>query len=461
MVLKSIALVPGNIEDFLKNHHLEFVDDSSNGSFQIQKRDSRSSSTCFGEYVSCLVAKAWLSTNPKYIIESVQAYQIVHELKMGLDSSDITAIEIRDHNVEIAMQWAQIDKVENNSTYNANIGYAHVFELHKHGKVTPDVVQSSVLYLRSSLESTDDDEVKMSLLIGICCAHLYVDPTASIEAARSALALGCGGINVERCTFYLAWALLIRYESSGFAADLDEGIKFARDAIAVVSGHLPADIAIYHSTLAIALTRRFELRGNMTDLDESIQIMRDIIDECQPSEKPGSCDTLMISLVRRFEQTGYIADLNEAIELGRDLMASGKMSIINHLPVTLLKRAEQTGNIRDFDESIQMLKEMVESTTLNQDELFGVFNDLAVVLFNRFKYTGSKVDLEESIVVARKSVAMIPPSHRTFSIISNSLGVALFNKFNVTGERDALDEFIDIERKALNAVTEDHLGFSM
>ncbi|KAG1775171.1 hypothetical protein EV702DRAFT_1269531 [Suillus placidus] len=121
----------------------------------------------------------------------------------------------------------------------------------------------------------------------------------------------------------LSWILITRFTQCGNIDDLDENIRFLREAVSLCpEGHF--DPAYYLNMLAVSLGHyRFDHQGKPNDLDEAISLYEEAL-RLRPvghEYHNVSLNNLGAALVSRFNERKHIDDITRAISLYREALA--------------------------------------------------------------------------------------------------------------------------------------------
>ncbi|MDQ2585253.1 CHAT domain-containing protein [Saccharothrix yanglingensis] len=287
------------------------------------------------------------------------------------------------------------------------------------------------------------------------------DLTASIAAGRAAIeATPHGDADLAWCRSALANALSQRYQTGGAPEDLDEAVRYNREAVASDTESSPT----YLSNLCTSLRLLFEHTDRVEHVDEAVEVGRAAV-EAAPKGTPLLgiyLGNLGGALVARFRRTSGQADLDEAIDaLRRAVSAMPAASpergmALANLAAALHTRFESRRDSADLDEAVDTGRRAVEATPPDHTSRALRLSNLAAALETRSGLGDAPADLDEALEACREAVrALAPGDPRRASALLN-LTTGLLHLHDRTGRQDALDTAVDVARDALGALPVDH-----
>ncbi|KAG1766621.1 CHAT domain-containing protein [Suillus placidus] len=200
----------------------------------------------------------------------------------------------------------------------------------------------------------------------------------------------------------LALALISRFMQRGNIDDLDEGIRFLREALAVSLSHC-----------------RFKHQGKPDDLDEAISLHEEAL-RLRPvghEYRDASLDSLGGALISRFKIHKDIDDITRAISLRREALTLSPLGHphrdirLNNLALALKTRHDELDVIEDLNEAIDLYRESLLLRRLDRSERHATLYNLSSALCSRFKHTQKNEDVEEVITLSQEPLAALPSLH--------------------------------------------------
>ncbi|KAG1771177.1 CHAT domain-containing protein [Suillus placidus] len=276
-------------------------------------------------------------------------------------------------------------------------------------------------YLRSIVEGPGVDYV-----IG-GCNNLPIDASEEgICLRRVVLELCPQGHQLRLSALAnLSWVLISRFEQRGNIDDLDESIRFLREAVSLCpEGYTDRDIYLNH--LAVSLGHyRFNHQGKPNDLDEAISLYEEAL-RLRPvghEYRNVSLGTLGLALVSRFDKRKDIGDITRAINLYREALTlcppghPNRNITLNNLALALKTRYDEFDVSEDLNEAIDLYRESLRLKRLDDPERHVTLFSLGWALSSRFTHTQKNEDIEEAITLCQESLAALPSLHpdRCFS----------------------------------------------
>lgn len=257
----------------------------------------------------------------------------------------------------------------------------------------------------------------------------------------------------------LAIALRRRFEWAGDLADLDEAIRYFREAAQGVSPHR----ARHLDQLGVALRQRFERTGEWQNMQDAIAIGREAVNasSLDDADHARSLGLLGLTWRTRFEWSGELADADEAIAMGRKAVRAGAdgpdlAQLRASLAGSLGLRFDSTGARDDLNEAITVGMEAVVTAQSDDPDRAGYLSNLCASLRVRFERFGTLGDLDNAITVGRKAVRDALPVDPDRAGFLSNLGLALEARFKAGGAQSDLEEAITILRQAVKAIPAEH-----
>jgi tetratricopeptide (TPR) repeat protein len=230
-------------------------------------------------------------------------------------------------------------------------------------------------------------------------------------------------MHLPPCLSNLAAARLLRYRLAREPDDLDQAIKSARAAVAMVPEKDSPRQAMYLSNLSEMLRSRYDMYGMLTDIDEAIDQQRIVLALTHPGDPKwiGRAGFLISLLNSRFTDTSDVRDIDEAISCGESLLAMPGQSAADHRQllinaanlaasyVTLhhyRQRAGQEPEWTALDRAIE-LGEWVAGKLPDEDTgLPDVLSNLAEAMHQRSGAIGQGADaIQRAVDYAARAVA--------------------------------------------------------
>ena len=382
-----------------------------------------------------IVARVWLTRDPKYEHESRSAFRILRNLRTrSIDSEsfdDLLKDVENDVRVEAVMEWAQVESMDKTARWYINVGLAHRF-----GNDAMKEHDSAIQYLNLSLGCMDDPREKAAVFNALleCQADKYDsggtldDLNNSIESGRRAASLGELPM-LARYIHMLTWALFRRFDKDHLMDDLEEWIELSRKLVSLASTEL-CDYHLFVNNLAVGLRRRYEVKNSGDDLTDAIEMKRKAL----------------------------------------GLVSEEKLSFADyatHLCDMLTIRYNISYCIEDLDELINIRKKLLELTPESHENYMIWHNDLVVVLARRLEYrvstesVYSQDELAETILISQNLIGLTAEEDETFldrvgllcGILWHHIGYSEATK--TPFQPINFDEAIEKVKKAVNGVSTD------
>ncbi|HZB28975.1 MAG TPA: CHAT domain-containing protein [Streptosporangiaceae bacterium] len=247
--------------------------------------------------------------------------------------------------------------------------------------------------------------------------------------------------------------LQIRFVHFGRSEDLTASIAAGRAAIEATPPDAP-ELAGRKSTLAIALSKRYQNGGAPEDLDEAVRYTREAV-VSDPEPSPTELSNLCMSLRLLFERTDRIEHVDEAVEAGRAAVGAAPKGTpllgvyLGNLGGALLARFRRTSGQADLDEAIDTLRRSVSAMPAASPERGMMLANLSSALYIRFDSRQDRADLDEAIDTGRQAVNATPPDHTSRTLRLSNLAAILRTRFSVNGVPADLDQALEACRAAL------------
>ena len=248
------------------------------------------------------------------------------------------------------------------------------------GTNTADLDHAIDLLRTATSELADASPGKPMLLqaLSVTLQHRYVshgsmaDLDAAIEVARLALAFEDQATPQRQAiaSTLLSGLLGTRYEAAGDPADVDAAVTAGQRAIELVPlAALPANSV---HTWALVLMLKYEISGAAADLEETLRVLRHLAASAATPARTRTAATVNLAqalLLRSADHAG--ADLDEAVEALRSVLsapgidAHERARIEQVLATALAKRFDQRRSQRDADEAIELFDRNLKTTHLS------------------------------------------------------------------------------------------------
>ncbi|KAG2340399.1 TPR-like protein [Suillus weaverae] len=245
----------------------------------------------------------------------------------------------------------------------------------------------------------------------------------------------------------LAWALRSRFTQCGNVDDLDESIRFYREAVSLFpEGH--SDPADYLNNLACSLEVRFDHQGKPNDLDEAISLYEEALRLRPVGHESGRALTI------RFNKRYDIDDIARAVSLHREALTlcppghPERIITLNNLALALKTRYDELDVNEDLNEAIVLHRESLRSRRLDHPERHVTLYSLSLVLCSRFTHTRKNEDIEEAIKLCQESLAALPSLHPDRHCSYFSLREAYMSRYSIQYDPADLSLAVDNFRLA-------------
>jgi tetratricopeptide (TPR) repeat protein len=262
-----------------------------------------------------------------------------------------------------------------------------------------------------TLTSPDDDEAAGRLSnVGLMRRDLYrrtgerAHLDRAVTLARRAVESGPRERNVGAVLSGLSGSLLLRFQSTGTIADLVEGVRTAREALAAAPAGHPARAAAMMN-LSNAIQVQAETTGDPEAIEEAVTLAEEAISSL-PADHPDQGllhNGLAIALWLRFEEYGEPADADRAVLAGR-------------AAVTRMRATRQASSVA------------------------GALANWSAAWQARYEYYGRRSDLDKAVRHAREAVRMTGKTHPERARRTSTLVIALMLQFEADHDPAVLDE---------------------
>jgi CHAT domain-containing protein len=328
-----------------------------------------------------------------------------------------------------------------------------------------DAVQSlraAVKENQGTLKSTPDDLPRSIVLtkLGMNLIQLFQsngsmdELNAAVDAFDDALKLTPKDHSNRASAFSnVSNALLVRYNQSNNADDLDKSILAARKA-----ANGPADPqsqAMYWGGVGRTLNMRSEAHGgDIADLTAAIEAQNNAI-RVAPSDDPNRSRYLYglgSAYLGRFNATSSTEDWLMAVNAYEEAAeaASNDPTYLQQLVIALLARVKKA--INDPDAEFNAAVKAVEDfgvTTMDDLHRAMLLNNLGQTLVSRFQRTDSIGDLNAALHANQKANECAPENDPMKPLYMTNLAGALHHRFESLGVLDDLNASIDLLEKAV------------
>ncbi|GAB3141481.1 CHAT domain-containing protein [Amycolatopsis stemonae] len=257
--------------------------------------------------------------------------------------------------------------------------------------------------------------------------------------------------------------LLDRYTHGGDRADLDEGIRYGRSALAATSPRHP-ERPVRLSNLGGSLAELFALTGRSEVIDEAVSLLREAVAGNHP-KRAMHLANLSTALLSRYRVLNDIAALEEAVSVARTTVAvtgdgaADRSLGLFALAVALDAWAVRTGELDAFAEAVRTQRAAMATLAAGSPRLGTGLANLGALLVGWASRLGSPdadVVLSEAIETHRAAVAATPQAHPELATRQSNLAGALMARYDRTGELDLLGEAMNRARAAVAATPDGH-----
>lgn len=230
----------------------------------------------------------------------------------------------------------------------------------------------------------------------------------------------------------------MRYEERGDPADLDEGIRWSREAAA----GMPAEERwwLLHN-LSANLGIRYEMFGDPADLTEALGTAREALASDPPEPaRAVLASSLSTLLLDRYERDGAIDDLRSSINVARAAGSAGpregRAALMVILATALQRHAERVNSPGSLDEAVGLLGDAARLLGKRSPHLPVCLSAVGQIYLTRFQLGGVPGDLLAACDAYTRALrhadpaaprtALMRSSKGTIEVALASLGVAGF-----------------------------------
>ncbi|KAH7230721.1 CHAT domain-containing protein [Fusarium solani] len=258
--------------------------------------------------------------------------------------------------------------------------------------------------------------------------------------------------------------LASRYSSTGAMDDLESAIQMVQNGIDLVPEDDHSERPSYLQQLGGFLGLKSLRTGSLADLEQGIRYVREAmaIPLISDEDRGGIFNALGHLMASRYAVTGALADINEAISLTRQAIDAPSDSLIvlsqrlGNLAVQLQQRFLRTKAGPDLEESTQLSKSAMEILPDGHPDQSRHQHDLGIKLARKFGITHNMADLEEGIRCIRLALDKMPHDHPNRAVYLHSLTNGLIQKGAETFEPTDVEEWIVVAKEAISLIPENH-----
>lgn len=279
-------------------------------------------------------------------------------------------------------------------------------------------------------------------------------PVAELDAAVTCFTaavqeLSAGAPDRPSYVSALGNVLGMRYEERGDPADLDEGIRWSREAAA----SMPADERwwLLHN-LSANLGIRYEMLGDPADLTEALGTAREALASDPPESARSVLATSLSNLfLDRYERDGAIDDLRSSINVARADGSAGRReeraALMVILATALQRYAERVNSLGELDEAVGLLGNAARLLGKRSPHLPACLSTVGQIYLTRFQLDGVPGDLLAACDAYARALrhadpaaprtALMRSSKGTIEVALASLGVAGFGFDSAVSDLEA------------------------
>ncbi|MFF0429046.1 CHAT domain-containing protein [Streptomyces sp. NPDC004520] len=250
---------------------------------------------------------------------------------------------------------------------------------------------------------------------------------------------------------------------SGEISHLDEGIALAQAVIDSVPA-LPAahpERCRLLSVVGVALRNRFLRSGSAADLDEAIVVARQALGTTPPGHESLSLHSANLSeaLRMRFKRRRSATDLTEAILVAEQGIERGseddpeRGQVLVHLAGALHERYSVDRNPADLARATSVAWESARAMPPEHEDRAVALDQLCRVLQDSFSSTGHTGDLADAAKAAREAAAAISGAQHSHPVLVNAVQVLRACAEHL-GDPAAAEEAVRHSREALRLTPE-------
>jgi tetratricopeptide (TPR) repeat protein len=245
---------------------------------------------------------------------------------------------------------------------------------------------------------------------------------------------------------------------------IDEAVAAGREAVATTR-ESAAELADLRFQLGDTLLVRYQRTRQAADLDEAIEVLRKAV-----RAEPIAPHLAMLSraLRLRFRHTGGLPDLDDAIKTSRRAVEAASpaglvpigdrdtAAILSDLGLALQNRYGRTDDLADLDDAIAAFGDAVRTAVPGDPDLARYQSNQGSALLARYGRTRAATDLREAIRSSRAAVTAAHDDHAGRPVLLGNLGVALLASGTRLFHRHDLDASISAFGKAIAELPTGH-----
>lgn len=245
-----------------------------------------------------------------------------------------------------------------------------------------------------------------------------------------------------------------RAELTERAADADEAVEFARQAIELAGRYHPLR-PVLHATLTSALLIRHNLRADPQDLAEALSLVP--VADAPVSDRPtlaaaGQRIAAAAALATNAAADAGSADLDHAIDLLRAATSelpdanSAKPMLLQSLCSTLHQRHLVHGSAADLDAAIEVARfGLALENKSDLQRRARALMLLSALLGARYEDAGGPADVDAALAAGQDAVGLVPLEALPATSV-HYWALVLMMKHEVSGEANFLEETLRILR---------------
>jgi tetratricopeptide (TPR) repeat protein len=243
-------------------------------------------------------------------------------------------------------------------------------------------------------------------------------------------------------------AMHLWFEANGQAADLDEAVRYYREALDSARRNDPQR-PLYWSNLGLALVKKGR-RGRHPELvDEAVAAAR------QAAELAPRSSELRVTALRQLSDALRLraelggAGLEEAVAALREAAADAPLdlpdrpALLLRVGTTLVASFGRDGDVEKLDAAVQLLYEAAEALTAGRESRLALCR-LGVALRLRFDEDGDPEDLRYAVDVLCRAAGDAPRREGILATLLFHLAGAAAEHFDCTTDRSALDQAVEV-----------------
>lgn len=322
------------------------------------------------------------------------------------------------------------------------------------------------------------------------------DVDRAIDLAKAALARIQPDHSGSANLLYLIGNILASRADYTSAADLNDGINFARKGFHKTRRNHPLWIRWAHSFYQM-LRRRIDDCEQISDIEEAIEVNKSIVAIAQESEDANLnqyAHELGEALMKKYKQTHEldllqevigsfkmaivhtsdiemrafmslnvgsvlhtrymvthdVNDLNESINVVKGSKSHHQereyqLECAESLAKYFMSRYYRTSQITDVDEAIREFTNAIELCDEGNQKIAGLTEELGSAYRNRYEKSESISDLNHALEYGRMAIEMAAPADASFA----TFGVALLRRFEHFGRIEDINKSIEYTRTGI------------